>query len=119
MGIYGIKVQIKLFRCGSLSLNEWYRLLENLVGEKLAIPSVRRSLLTYSLLKLDKRFLGYNCTDSISLVVISESEDMGADSLTPGCPIDDLPEIARVSDRNHLYFALLPIASISRIPDSI
>jgi acid phosphatase len=37
-------------------------------------------------------FFGWNYTDSVALNVISESEDMGANSLTPVCPVDNLPE---------------------------
>lgn len=40
-------------------------------------------------------FFGWNYTDSVALNVISESADMGANSLTPMCPEDHLTQTCK------------------------
>jgi acid phosphatase len=47
------------------------------------------------LLKPGEGFFGWNYTESVALNVISESADMGANSLTPTCPEDHLTKTCK------------------------
>lgn len=49
-------------------------------------------------------FFGWNYTDSVTLNVISESADMGANSLTPMCPEDHLTQTCKSLSQDLLAF---------------